>query len=126
MGLFSDPIVLSDDGGITTARSFTFRAQLNENGSVVGELVEPAALAAEKSVLRSKHSTSNAGVERHLFQRSCRALLPDALTYSPITVNFTVACSESMAKDTVKEQIFIALDGMSEATFQENFLNGLI
>lgn len=127
MGLLTDPVVLSDDGGVSTDRTFNFRAQLNEGSdAVVGEWIEPAAAAATQSKLVVKHTVSNAGVERHLIQRIGYALLPDGVTYSPIIVNLTIAHDPEMTAANVETEFNILTDAAGEANFCDNLVNGLI
>jgi len=124
MGLFTDPVVLND--GVDPARSFSFRAQLSETGSVVGEYIEPAATAAEDSTLTVKHTTSKDGTKRHLLQRSNSMLLPDGVTLSPIVVNFTLSHHPEMVLANVEKQVLLLIDALGEANAVKNLMLELI
>lgn len=82
----TNPVTVSDG---TDNHIFTFRAQLNDSKSVVGEWVEPAADPSAESKIIVKHDTSSSTVRRRLIQRRVMATTATR-GLRPITINTTV------------------------------------
>lgn len=122
MPLFTDPILLNDGNA---DRSFSFRAQLNEGKTVVGEWVEPAAELSQQSGLIVKHDTSKSTTARRLLQRTAYLHIADG-TFKKCTVNITVQHHPEHTLADITKQVNIIKDAVSEATFVNNFLKGLI
>lgn len=80
MSLFStNPVVVTD--GVDT-HSFSFRAQLPDNKSVVGEYIDDDLLSIDGSKLVVKQD-ENSGKPRRLFSRRINLLTADGVTYKP-------------------------------------------
>lgn len=126
MGLFSDPLVLVD--AQSNNRSFTFRAQLNEPGSTVGEYIETAAAIASASKLVVKHSATKAGVKRHLLQRAEVFDLTDDPTdgSAPIVVNVTISHNQLAAHNDVQDQVTLMIQCLQQSGFVANLTRELI
>jgi hypothetical protein len=121
MGLFTDPLVLVDEA--VADRTFNFRAQISEPGSTVGEYIEPAASAAEDSVLVVKHSTAKNGRKRHLLQRATNLTINDADdTLEPLIVNMTVSRAAGHTDAQVQNEVTILIDALTEAGFIAGFV----
>jgi citrate lyase alpha subunit len=122
MSLFTNPVVLTDG---TDTHSFSFRAQLNDNKSVVGEWVEPAAALSAKSSIIVKHDESSAS-KRRLLQRKVMLPLTDPLESSMLTINFTVTHHSEHALADIEKQVNVVTDAIAEGGFVNNLLQGLI
>lgn len=122
MPLFTDPIVLNDG---SNDRSFTFRAQLNDSKQIIGEWIEPAANLSEQSSFFVKHDESKPTVHRRLFQRSAYLPVTDG-SLKRCTVNVTITHHPEHSLADITKQVKLTQDGMAEATFINNFLQGLI
>lgn len=122
MPLFTDPIVLNDGAADHT---LTFRAQLADKKSIVGEWVEPAATLASESKLIVKHDSTSPVVKRRLLQRNVKVAIPD-LSLRAITVNLTITHHPEHTSADIQKQVLLLKDAMSEPTFIQNFLMGLI
>lgn len=121
MGLFTDPVVLD-------TRSFSFRAQINDQKNVTaGEWVEDAASIAAKSLLTVKHRKQGS-VDSHLLQRTIYRV-PAAATdgvLRKITVNLTVLADSLFTSTEVQDELDIVVDATGETGFLQNLLNGRI
>lgn len=122
MPLFSNPVSLSDG---TNPHSFSFRAQLNDAKSIVGEWVEPAADLVNASTILVKHDAKSS-VKRRLLQR--RVMLPttDPLVYKPVTINFTITHDTGHALALIQAEVNLVVDAVQEVGFVNNLLQGLI
>lgn len=126
MGLFTDPLVLVDEASAN--RTFNFRAQLSEQNAIVGEYIETAAEIAATSKLVVKHTTSAAGLKRHLLQRAeTYDLTADPTDGSEAVVVNTTISHHPLATDTqVQNQLTLMIDALSEVGFLESFMRELI
>lgn len=126
MGLFTDPLVLVDED--TNNRTFNFRAQLSEPGSIVGEYTEPAAEIAAGSKLVVKHTTSAKGIRRHLLQRvETFDVSADPTDGSEaVVVNLTISHDPRATDSQVQNQLTLVVDALAETSFLENFMRELI
>lgn len=122
MPLFTDPVSLTDG---TNAHSFTFRAQIPHKTSIIGEWIEPASDIASASQIIVKHDTTSATVKRRLLQRIVNLPINDG-SVKPITVNFTITHHPEHDLVDVQKQVNIAVDALTEVSFVNNFLQGLI
>lgn len=122
MGLFTDPLVLVDSS--VANRTFNFRAQLTEPNAIVGEYIEPAAEVASNSKLVVKHTTSSAGIKRHLLQRAETFDLTADPTdgSSPVIGNVTLSHHPKATLLQVQDQVTILIDAMSEPDFVSNMM----
>lgn len=126
MGLFTDPLVLVDED--TNNRTFNFRAQLSEPNAIVGEYTEPAAEIASDSKLVVKHTTSAAGLKRHLLQRTeTFDLTADPTDGSaPIVLNLTISHHKLATDAQVQNQLTLLVDALLEVDFLDKFMRELI
>jgi len=126
MGLFTDPLVLVD--GAAASRTFNFRAQLNEPNSIVGEYIEPAADVASDSKLVVKHTTSAAGIKRHLLQNAeTFDLTADPTDGSAAIIgNVTLSHHPLATEAQIQDRVTLLIDAMSEPNFVSNMIRGLI
>lgn len=126
MGLFTNPMTLVDS--LIADRIFSFRAQINEPGSIVGEYIETAAQIAAASKIVVKHSTSKAGIKRHLVQRTETFDLTADPTdgSSPIVVNVSVSHDKLATEEQIQNQITLMIDAMQETGFVANLTRELI
>lgn len=126
MGLFTDPLVLTDEAA--ASRTFNFRAQLSEPNAIVGEYVEPAAEIAAGSKLVVKHTTSAKGIKRHLLQRAeTFDLTADPTDGSEaVVINLTVSHHPLATDAQVQNQLTLMIDAASEVNFLENLMRELI
>jgi hypothetical protein len=122
MPLFSNPVVLTDG---TDTHSFSYRAQLNDNKSIVGEWVEPAASLTDASAIIIKHDTKSV-VKRRLLQRKIMLPTIDPLIFEPCTINFTITHHSSHALADIQKQVNVVVDAIQEENFVNNLLQGLI
>lgn len=117
MGLFTNPVVLD------TAHTFSYRGQVYDKRSQIGEYIETAATIASESLLRVKHDP-NGAVPRHLLQRSVKRVPAAGVAgeYKRITVNFTVVADPLFTDTEVSEETAILIDALGEANFVKYFL----
>lgn len=121
MSLFTTPLVISDG---TANHSFSFRAQLPDTKSIVGEYIEPAAASSRQSKLIVKHDDSKA-VKRRLFSRRVyRDNVSGELKL--VTINTTVTYDSSVDNATVLAECKIHQNAISETGFWNNLLLGAI
>lgn len=126
MGLFTNPVVLTD--GVDVTRNFSFRAQRADQKSTVGDYIEDSSqpIAAE-SLLVVKHDSK--GTPRHLLQRSINRRPAAWAATEPlarITANFTLTADKAFTAAELQTEVNILIDAMQEANFVNNFLSGLI
>lgn len=125
MGLFTNPVTLTD--GVDTTRIFSFRAQRADTKSVVGDYIEDGPSIAEESLLVVKHDTRS--VPRHLLQRSTKrhpaANTGDAILL-PITINFTMTADRAFTAAELQTELNILIDAAQEANFVSGMLSGKI
>jgi len=126
MGLFTDPLVLVDE--LAASRTFNFRAQITEPNAIVGEYIEPAAEIAANSKLIVKHTTSAAGLRRHLLQRAETFDLTADPTdgNAAVVVNLTISHDPLATDEQVQNQLTLIADAIGETNFLENFMRELI
>lgn len=121
MPLFADPKTLNDG---TVDHVFTFRSQLPDAKSIVGEWVEPAAELSENSKIVVKHDAKGT-VKRRLLQRTVsREILDGSL--EPITINVTIAHHNEHTSEQIQPEVTIVTNAATDASFVNNFLQGLI
>lgn len=124
MGLFTNPVTLTDG---TNNHVFEYRAQRFDARSMIGDYIEPAAAAESASLLTVKQDLTKQ-VQRHLVQRSIY-LTPAADTESDplrVTINVSVTCDKKFVHTEVQPQLNIVIDGMAEANFLRNLMNGML
>lgn len=126
MGLFTNPMTLIDED--VANRVFNFRAQLIETGAIVGEYIEPLADVASTSKLVVKHTTSSAGIKRHLLQRvETFDVTADPTDGSaPIIANITISHDKRATEAQIQNQLTLLVDAVTEASFLANFVRELI
>lgn len=126
MGLFTNPVVLTDG---TTTHSFAFRSQRPDTKSVVGDYVESAAAISAESLMVVKHDLRSA-VPRALLQRTVKlhpaAHTEDASLLLPVTLNCTLVADASFSVAELQLQLNILIDAMTEANFLQNLRNRMI
>jgi len=121
MGLFTDPLVLTDG---TDSHTFNFRGQLPDNSgrSLIGDYVEPAAGVAADSKLTIKHDLRSK-TPRHLASRQINkrpAANTDDATLLPITINYTIVASNDFSDAELALEHNITIDALQEAGFLPN------
>lgn len=122
MGLFSNPVTLTD--GVDTTRVFSFRAQRNESNVIAADYIEDGPSIAENSLLVVKHDVRK--TPRHLLQRSTnRRPAASAATdpLLPITLNFTVTASPLFTAAEIQTELNILIDAAQETSFVQNMLS---
>lgn len=122
MPIFTDPVVLNDGAA---DHSFTFRAQIPDKKSIVGEWVEPASTLSEDSKLTVKHDASSPTIKRRLVQRTKKVAINDG-SLKLLTVNLTVTHHPEHTSAEITKQIVLLKDALNESTFVQNFLMGLV
>lgn len=123
MPVLTSPVTLNDG---TADHVFSFRAQLPDPKYIVGQWIEPAASAAEKSVLTMKHD-DRGKIIRRLAQRSrLHAVESDATVVKPITINITATYDPGHDLADVAKEMIIAKAMFSKADFVTNFLQGQV
>lgn len=126
MGLFSNPVTLTD--GVDTTRIFAFRAQrADSKGLIVGDYIEEGPSIAEESLLTAKHDTRK--VPRHLLQRTTnRRPAANAATEPllPITVNFTITADKAFTAAEIQTEVNILVDAVQETGFVAGMLSSKI
>lgn len=126
MGLFTSPLVLTD--GVDTTRNFSFRAQVADAKSVIGEYIEDGPSIAEESLLVVKHDTRSS-TPRHLIQRKTNrhpaANTADTIL-KPMTVNLTFNGSKDFSAAEWQTELNILIDAAQEANFVAGMLAGKI
>lgn len=132
MALFTNPVVLSDDGGSTTDRSFSFLNQdVSSPNSVTGIWLEDAAAQTAESRMIVKHDqrTLKSGFRRDLLQRTVK-LHPAADTETddlqPVTVNFTVTADSRFTAAELQGEVNMIIDAIEESGFLSSFRSGKI
>lgn len=127
MPIFTDPVILND-GTATPGgdHSFTFRAQLQDKKSVVGEWVEPGSPTSSESRIVIKHDATSTLLRRRLLQRSTSVLLPDNVSMKPITVNLTVTHHPLHNLNDVEKQVNVVKSAVLTPNFVRNLMQGLI
>lgn len=121
MGLFSNPIVLTDG---TSPASFAFRAQIHDKYATIGEWIEPAGDLSADSKLVIKHTASKKQVRR-LLQVTGMFPLPDG-TLKPIVINFTVNAHPLHTIAQIETRCKYLKSAIEQAGFVPNFCRGLI
>lgn len=121
--LFATNPVTVNDGDAD--HIFTFRAQLNDQRSTVGEWVEPAADASLDSKIVVKHDENSATVRRRLVQRKVNAPTVDR-GLRPITVNITVANDAQHSNADIIAAITLAVAAVNATNVKANLLAGMI
>lgn len=124
MALFTDPITLNDG---TTDHIMTKRNDITglKVGSYGSLWIESAAAQSVASNIIVKHDESSSAVRRRLLQYKYNALILDAVTYKPITVNFSVAHHPEHTDAQLTVAVGIIRDALAEAGFDAAFFDGL-
>jgi len=132
MALFTNPVVLSDDGGSTTDRSFSFLYQdTADPKSVTGIWLEDAAEPTAESQLVVKHDqrTLTNGFRRDLLSRRVK-LHPAADTETddlqPVTINTTITADKRFSTAELQAELNIHVDALGESGFLAGFRGGKI
>jgi len=132
MALFTNPVVLSDDGGSTTDRSFSFLYQdTADPKSVTGIWLEDAAEPTAESQLVVKHDqrTLANGFRRDLLSRRSK-LHPAADTETddlqPVTINTTITADKRFSTAELQAELNIHVDALGESGFLAGFRGGKI
>lgn len=132
MALFTNPVTLSDDGGTTTDREFSFLNQdVSSPNSVTGIWIEDAAdiTAASKLVVKHDQRTLKSGFRRDLLQRTVM-LHPAADTETddlqPVTINITVTGDSRFTAAEIQPELNLAVDATEETGFLTGFRQGKI
>jgi len=132
MALFTNPVVLSDDGGSTTDRSFSFLYQdPSDPKSISGIWLEDAADPTAESQLVVKHDqrTLGNGFRRDLLSRRVK-LHPAADTETddlqPVTINLTVTADTRFSTAELQSELNILIDALEESGFVAGFRGGKI
>lgn len=120
MGLFTSPVTLSDG---TNNHIFTYRSQITEKNSVVGDYIELAADPSAESQLVVKHDMSKA-VYRHLLQRRVHINVNSAPYL--VTVNFTITANKLVPTADLVKQAAILIDALAEANAVQYLRAGLV
>lgn len=123
MGLFTSPVTFTVN---TVARIFSFRAQLPDTKSVVGEWVETAASLASASKLVVKHDATSKTAVRSLLKYSCNKTIADNLTLKPMTVNFTLICHPEHTAAQQDEVMEMMAQAVAAQGFRDGFSQKLI
>lgn len=121
MGLFSNPVVLTDG---TTPATFAYRAQIHDKFATIGEWIEPAGDLSANSKIVVKHAKSKNQIRR-LLQVSGEFALPDG-TKKPIVINFTINAHPLHTIAQIESRCKYLKDAIEEAGFYANFCRGLI
>lgn len=125
MGLFSNPVVLTD--GVDATRNFSFRAQRADTKSTVGDYIEDSSqpIAAE-SLLVVKHDTRS--VPRHLLQRSIKRVPTSATdgVRKQITANLTITADAAFTDAEIQTEVNILIDAAQESGFVLGMLSSKI
>jgi hypothetical protein len=132
MALFTNPVVLSDDGGSTTDRSFSFLNQdVSSPNSVTGIWLEDAAdqTAESRMIIKHDQRTLKSGFRRDLLQRTVK-LHPAADTETddlqPVTVNLTVTADSRFTATELQGEVNLIIDALEESGFLSGFRSGKI
>lgn len=121
MGLLTSPLTVQDASAAN--HIFTYRSQITEKNSVVGDYVELAADPSAESKLLVKHDMSKA-VYRHLIQRRINITVGTAVL--PLTLGFTVTGDKLIPTATINENFVLFKDVLNEANFLSYFRAGLV
>jgi hypothetical protein len=132
MALWTNPIVVSDDGGTTTDRSFSFLAQdVSNPNSVTGVWIEDAADVTAESKVVAKHDqrTLSKGFKRDLVSR--RVMMHPALDtetddLQPLTLNITLVGDSRFSTAEIQPELNILIDLISQAGFVTSLRQGKI
>lgn len=127
MALFSNPVSLSDDGGSTTDRVYSFLHQdTSDPNSITGVWIEDAADqdAESRMVIKHDQRVLAKGFRRDLLQLRVK-LHPAADTETDdlqqVTINKTVVADKRFTDAELQPYLNIANDASEES----NFLSGL-
>lgn len=117
MGLFTNPVTLD------TNHIFSYRGQVYDKKSSIGEYIETAATIASESLIKVKHDP-NGAAPRHLLQRSVKRVPAAGVAgeLKRITVNFTVVADPLFTDTEVSEETAILIDALGEA----NVIKGML
>jgi len=132
MALWTDPISLSDDGGSTTDREFSFLNQdVSSPNSVTGVWIEDAAdvTAESKMIVKHDQRTLAKGFKRDLVSYRVK-LHPAADTETddlqPLTFNTTITGDSRFSTAEIQEGLNIHIDSMQQTGFLANLRQGKI
>lgn len=132
MALFTNPVVLSDDGGSTTDRSFSFLSQdVSNPNSVTGVWIEDAANVSAESKMVIKHDqrTLKNGFRRDLLSRTVK-LLPAAGAEEDgpqlVTINLTITASSLFTAAELQGEVNLLIDAAEESNFLLGMRQGKI
>lgn len=132
MALFDNPVVLSDDEGSTTDRSFSYLNQdVSNPNSVTGIWLEDAAdnTAESRMIVKHDQRTLKSGFRRDLLQRTVK-LHPAADTETddlqPVTVNVTVTADSRFTTAELQGEVNMIIDALQESGFLSGFRSGKI
>lgn len=123
MGLYTSPVTFTVN---TIARIFSFRAQLPDPKSVVGEYVETAAPLSAASKLVVKHDATSKTVTRSLLKYSCNKTVADGVTLKPLTINFTMICHPEHTAAQQDEAMELMAQAITAQAFRDGFSQKLI
>lgn len=132
MALFSNPVSLSDDGGSTTDRDFSFLHQdTSDPNSITGVWQEDAADPEADSKLIVKHDqrTKKKGFSRDLFSRRVNkhpAADTETDDLEPLTINVTITGDVRFSTAEIQEELNITTDAMEETGFVAGLRQGKI
>jgi hypothetical protein len=124
MSLFTSPVTLADStpaDHIFNIRNDLTNLKANQFGRV---WIESAAAAAVASFMTVKHDESSPSIRRRLLQYKYNALLPDGVTYKPITANFSVICNPEHTDAQVEVAVSIIEAALGVAGFVAAFNEG--
>jgi hypothetical protein len=132
MPIFTNPVVVSDDGGSTTDRSFSFLNQdVSNPNAVTGVWIEDAAdvSAESKVVIKHDQRTLAKGFGRDLLQR--RVLKhPAADTETddlqPLTLNLTITGDKRFSTAEIQAELYLLIDLAEESGFLAGLRQGKI
>jgi hypothetical protein len=127
MALFSNPVTLSDDGGTTTDRVFSYLHQdTSDPKSITGIWQEDAAdpEAASQLIVKHDQRTLSKGFRRDLLSRRVNkhpASDTETDDLQPLTVNITITGDRRFSADEIQEEFNLTVD----ATQETGFISGL-
>lgn len=122
MGLFTSPVTLNNGA----AHIYSFKGQLPDPKSMIGQYVEAAAAAALKQIILVKQDERSATVVRRLLSFKCEKTIADGITYKPITVNLTAIYHPQHTSTQVSDQIKLVPAACGATDFYTNFLLGYV
>lgn len=132
MALFDNPVTLSDDGGSTTDREFSFLNQdVSNPNSITGIWLEDAADPTAESKLVVKHDQRplKNGFRRDLLQRTVKlhpAADTDTDDLKPLTINITVTGDKLFSVAEIQPELNLMIDALEETGFLAGFRAGKI